>query len=164
MDDMSDNENTAIDVADEPIFEASVIVKVLGEAPDADSFKTEIMTMELGDIHSAIFEGDMIGTHTVQVVEEIPANQVAARLDDYGNDGEFFDGMDSFYEKEVTRADPAGRALRAQMEQGWSNETMEALAREFIGNIDMSDAFAAFLEARAQEENEMSSDMDGGPM
>lgn len=54
--------------------------------------------------------------------------------------------------------DAAARILNVQMAQGWGNETLEMLGREFIQKKGLSSAFAAALEARAAEENEMSAD------
>jgi len=147
------------------IFEAKIVVTVMGEAEDAGSFGAEIAGMSLSEVERTINNGEMIGSVGRPLVEQIETDQVANCLEDLGNDGAFFDlADDEAYPKGAEREEPAGRILRAQMAQGWSTETLEALGRDFIEQAGLSAAYAAFLEAHADEESEMSADPDGGMM
>lgn len=142
------------------VFEFKIVVTVMGEANDVPDFIENYDGMSLSEIGSLIDEGELIGSIEAISLEEINTDQVAHRLQSLGNDGTFFD-MEEEYPKSAPVDDPAGRILRAQMSQGWSNETLEMLGRRFIDEAGLSSAFAAFLESQAAEENNMSQDHEG---
>ncbi|MBW3243435.1 hypothetical protein KUV57_12245 [Epibacterium sp. DP7N7-1] len=63
----------------------------------------------------------------------------------------------------IAEEDPAARILRAQLEQGWTTETLEMLSRRFIETKDMSAEYAEFLEGQAALENGVEPEGEGGP-
>lgn len=149
----------------EAVFEAKITVTVLGqgEAGEPETFANAMECMSLEDLHSSMMEGDLIGGHALASIEEIAPGQVHHRLLKVGNDGTFFGSFDldeDVVEADETAEEGAGRILRAQIAQGWTTETLELLARTFIEEAGLTQAYANFLEVRAAEENEMVEGVD----
>lgn len=140
------------------VFQASMVVKVLGRFRDDAEAGDILSSMSLENLGRSMEDGDLIGGSALVSVETLDSGQVAHRLCEIGNDGTFFDlcpDEDADIGEEIgkPRVCASGRILRAQMSQGWSNERLEALGREFIASCGLSDAFATFLEGRAHDES-----------
>jgi hypothetical protein len=147
----------------DPVFETKVVVTLSGQAGSKADFDALIGSLSLSDMEDEMSEGELVGTMATMVTSEIPPDQVRARLQELGNDGEFFNMDGEGYLDGDPLYDPSGRMLAAQIEQGWSNATMEKLGREFIDQAGLSHAFADFLEQRQSEENEIAQGFDEEP-
>ncbi|WP_154667699.1 hypothetical protein [Leisingera caerulea] len=140
---MQNSENTNI-------YEGKIIVTCMGDAENLEAFETWVSSLSLEQLGREINEGELLGAMNLASAEEVPAADIVSRQVALGNDGTFFDSQSEPQKK----VDPNGRILRSQMEQGWSNETLEMLGRRFIEETGMSNAFAAYLEQQAAAENE----------
>jgi hypothetical protein len=135
----------------DPVFEAKIIVTVMGQASQSVDFKSELDGYSLADISRSIYEGDLIGDWKTASVEEMASDQVYHHLDDLRNDGEFFNMDGEGFPTGGERDDSAGRILRAQINQGMSSADLEEKSRAFIEEMGLSSAYAAFLETPAPE-------------
>ncbi|MEP3669959.1 MAG: hypothetical protein ABJN42_24885 [Roseibium sp.] len=145
-----------------PTFEVHLGVTLIAQGTDQATLAQELQEMSLADIGEAIFEGDMAGQFRAISFEHLAEDQVSAALQDLGNDGEFFNhGAEEIFPQGAKRDDPEGRVLRAQIEQGWSSQSMALQQKRFIEEVGLSHAFANWLEKEAEAENAMSDGMDG---
>jgi hypothetical protein len=151
---------------DAGVFEAKIIVTCMGGATSEAEFQEWLTAVSLERLAIEMDEGSLLGQHRLVSTEKAPPEELVSRQVALANNGSFFeppevdeDGEEiEIPQVEQVKSDPAGRILRAQLEQGWTSETLEMLGRRFIEGIGMSNAFAAFLEAQAQAENESSLD------
>jgi hypothetical protein len=77
-----------------PICKAIVTLTILAEADSPQQFAKELSEMELEEIDRATMDGDWIGTHSLDSIEVVPANNIRKELFKIGNDGTFFDPPD----------------------------------------------------------------------
>lgn len=136
----------------DPVFEAKIVVTVLGRDTDAAALKSDLAGMTLEQLARAMDTEDLIGRKELVSIEELPADQVGARLRAVSNDGKFFDDdATSFPQGE--RNSIEDRIEEAQAQTGLDTEELEGLSREFIEKMGLGDAYAAFLEERADHEH-----------
>lgn len=145
---------------EDPVFEAKIVVTVIGQAKNEAAFRTRMTEDSLGKISLDMNTLDLVGTRKIAALENLPEKQVPARLKALGNDGEFFNTKEASFTSDEDLTDPGGRILETQMDQGLSNATMEMLAREFIEQSDMSHAYAEFLRQRMEHQPDLRDDLD----
>lgn len=105
------------------VFQASMVVKVLGRFRDDAEAGDILSSMSLQNLGRSMEDGDLIGGSALVSVETLDSGQVAHRLCEIGNDGTFFDlcpDEDADIDEEIgkPRVCASGRILRAQMSQG----------------------------------------------
>ncbi|MEY8802144.1 hypothetical protein AB9K35_17845 [Leisingera sp. XS_AS12] len=131
-------------------FEAKILVTYISDTISLKDLEAWRKTPNLRELAEEIIEGEPQGVFDVVSVEQIPVAELTSRRAALNDCAPLLDGPLI----PQAKTESAGRILRSQMEQGWSNETLEMLGRRFIEEIGMSSAFAAYLEQQAAAENE----------
>lgn len=142
----------------DPVFEAQIVVTVLGQADTPHEFANWISSISLEDLGHEMDEGELIGTSRIVDTREVPFGQIRHRLQEIGNDGSFFEG----FGESDTRPDDASETIaRLRADQGWNETSMGILAEEFIRKNGLEQAFAQYLKVQADLENEDTIHDDG---
>jgi hypothetical protein len=138
----------------DPVHEVTLRVSVLGQAESAQELETWVAGLSLEDLAREMDQGELVGASQVIGTSEVPPGDLRTRLEEIGNDGSFFEGVD-----------PAGKAVpvahrisEIRDQQGWNDGSMEHLAAEFIREAGLERAFLAHLEKQAAAENDHSND------
>src|SRR5690554_3624373 len=134
------------------IQEATLRLTVLMEAPSPEAAESILASMSLQDLTSEMDQGDFIGASTIAGIRQVAPGQVARRLKAVGNDGSFFSGAAA--DSDELRRDADMEILSMQIRQGWSSETLMALAGSFLREAGLQQAFLSHLEGAARFENE----------
>lgn len=133
----------------EPVYETTLLVRVLGQGDGPDAFESWVAGLSLEDLGREMDQGELIGASRVIGTSKVPPGEVRTRLEEVGNDGSFFeDTPDS-----ETGVPTHMRITEIRNEQGWNDGSMEHLAAAFIREAGLERAFLAHLEAQAAMEN-----------
>lgn len=130
---------------DARVYQAQLTLTVMGQDASAEAFTENLRSMGPQRILREMDQGEFLGQITYGAAEWVEAGQVAHRATALGSDETFFPEFADLAAAEP--ADAAGRILRAQMDQGLSNEGLEAASRAFIERMGLSHAYATFLES-----------------
>lgn len=138
----------------DPVYEVTLRLSVLGQGESAEELENWVAGLSLEPLAREMDEGELIGASQVIGTSEIQPGDLRSRLEEIGNDGSFFEGVD-----------PAGKAVpvahrisEIRDQQGWNDGSMEHLAAEFIREAGLERAFLAHLEQQAALENAYSED------
>lgn len=138
-----------------PVYEASILLTVLGQGESPKGFESWVASLSLEDLGREMDQGELVGASRILSSAEVPPDEIRTRLEEVGSDETFFEGVG-----------PAGKAVPVATrisdlrdQQGWNDGSMEHLAAAFIRETGLERAFLAHLQRQADLEN--SNDKEG---